>query len=150
LVPDYVTRVRENGFYGWPWYYLGAHEDPRHAGARKDLAAAAILPDVLLQPHSAPLQLAFYHGTMFPPEYQGSAFVALHGSWNRESRTGYKVVRILMRDGAPTGEYEDFMTGFVIDDDKVWARPVGITIGNDGSLFVGDDGNGTIWRVTSE
>ena len=148
LVPDYVTRVRDKAFYGWPWYYLGDHEDPRHAGARKDLAGKVTLPDVLLQPHSAPLQIAFYEGAMFPPDYQGNAFVALHGSWNRGSRTGYKVVRILARDGVPTGEYEDFMTGFVIDDERVWARPVGVAVGNDGALFVSDDGNGTIWRVS--
>ncbi|WP_394832666.1 PQQ-dependent sugar dehydrogenase [Pendulispora rubella] len=148
LVPDYVTRVRENAFYGWPWYYLGDHEDPRHAGARKDLAGKVAMPDVLLQSHSAPLQITFYDGKMFPTEYQGSAFVALHGSWNRDSRTGYKVVRILVKDGVPTGEYEDFMTGFVVDDASVWARPVGVTVGNDGALFVGDDANGTIWRIT--
>jgi len=148
LVPDYVTRVRETGFYGWPWYYLGDHEDPRHPGARKDLAGKVTVPDVLLQPHSATLQISFYESTMFPPEYQGNAFVALHGSWNRKNRTGYKIVRIIMKDGRPTGEYEDFMTGFVIDDEKVWARPVGVTVGNDGALLVGEDGNGTIWRVT--
>jgi glucose/arabinose dehydrogenase len=150
LVPDYVTSVRESGFYGWPWYYLGDHEDPRHPGARKDLAGKVALPDVLLQPHSAALQISFYESTMFPPEYQGNAFVALHGSWNRKNRTGYKVVRILMKEGRPTGEYEDFMTGFVIDDEKVWARPVGVTVGNDGALFVGEDGNGVVWRVTYE
>jgi glucose/arabinose dehydrogenase/cytochrome c2 len=148
LVPDYVTRVRENGFYGWPWYYLGNHQDPRQPGARRDLAGKVALPDVLVQPHSAPLQIAFYEAAMFPSEYQGSAFVALHGSWNRKHRTGYKVVRIVMKDGAPTGEYEDFMTGFVIDDERVWARPVGVAVGNDGALYVGEDGNGTIWRVT--
>jgi glucose/arabinose dehydrogenase/cytochrome c2 len=148
LVPDYVTRVRENGFYGWPWYYLGDHEDPRHKGARRDLAGKVTVPDVLLQPHSAALQITFYEATMFPPEYQGSAFVALHGSWNRQSRTGYKVIRIIMKGGAPSGEYEDFMTGFVIDDERVWARPVGVTVANDGALLVGEDGNGTIWRVT--
>jgi glucose/arabinose dehydrogenase len=148
LVPDYVTRVRENGFYGWPWYYLGGHEDPRHAGARKDLASKVTLPDVLVQSHSAPLQITFYEGTMFPAEYQGSGFVALHGSWNRRERTGYKVVRIILKEGRPTGEYEDFMTGFVVDDERVWARPVGVAVGNDGALFVGEDGNGTIWRVT--
>jgi glucose/arabinose dehydrogenase len=147
LVPDYVTRVREKAFYGWPWYYLGDHEDPRQAGARKDLAGKVTMPDVLLQPHSAPLQIVFYEGTMFPADYRGSAFVALHGSWNRGSRTGYKVVRIIMKNGAPTGEYEDFMTGFVIDEERVWARPVGVAVDKDGSLFVSDDGNGTIWRV---
>ena len=148
LVPDYVTRVREKAFYGWPWYYLGDHEDPRQAGARKDLAGKVTLPDVLLQPHSAPLQITFYQGAMFPVEYRGSAFVALHGSWNRGSRTGYKVVRLIMKDGAPTGEYEDFMTGFVIDEERVWGRPVGVTVDIDGSLLVSDDGNGTIWRVS--
>ena len=148
LVPDYVTRVRDKAFYGWPWYYLGDHEDPRQAGARKDLVGKMTLPDVLLQPHSAPLQITFYDGPMFPADYRGSAFVALHGSWNRGSRTGYKVVRILMKGGAPTGEYEDFMTGFVIDEERVWARPVGVAVDKDGSLFVSDDGNGTVWRVT--
>ncbi|WP_394823113.1 PQQ-dependent sugar dehydrogenase [Pendulispora albinea] len=148
LVPDYVTRVREGGFYGWPWYYLGDHEDPRHAGARRDLAGKSVVPDVLLQSHSAPLQISFYEGTLFPPEYREGAYVALHGSWNRGGRTGYKIVRVLTQAGVPTGEYEDFMTGFVIDDAKVWARPVGVTAGKDGALFVGEDGNGTIWRVT--
>lgn len=148
LVPDYVTRVREHAFYGWPWYYLGNHEDPRHAGKRKDLVGKVTMPDVLLQPHSAPLQLMFYTGTAFPADYRGNAFVALHGSWNRGGRTGYKVVRIVARDGVPTGEYEDFMTGFVVDAERVWARPVGIAVDNDGALLVGDDGNGTIWRIT--
>ncbi len=148
LVPDYVTRVHEKAFYGWPWYYLGDHEDPRLAGQRKDLAGKVTVPDVLLQPHSAPLQLSFYEGTMFPAEYRGNAFTALHGSWNRGSRTGYKVVRIIVKAGVPTGEYEDFMTGFVLDDDHVWARPVGVTVAKDGALLVSDDGNGTIWRVT--
>lgn len=149
LVPDYVTRVKERGFYGWPWYYLGNHEDPRQAGKRPDLAAKVIVPDVLLQPHSAPLQLAFYDGAMFPAAYRGDLFVALHGSWNRGGRTGYKVVRIPMKDGAATGEYEDFLTGFVVDKDRVWGRPVGIAIAADGALLVSDDGNGTIWRVTA-
>jgi glucose/arabinose dehydrogenase len=148
LVPDYVTRVRENAFYGWPWYYLGDHEDPRLGSARKDLATKITVPDVLFQPHSAPLQIAFYDGAMFPEEYRGTLFVALHGSWNRESRTGYKVVRALMNDGVPTGEYEDFMTGMVVDDDGVWARPVGVAVAKDGALLVGEDGNGVIWRVT--
>ena len=148
LVPDYVTRVRENAFYGWPWYYLGDHEDPRHADERQDLAGKVTAPDVLLQSHSAPLQITFYDGKMFPADYQGNAFVALHGSWNRGGRTGYKVVRVIVKDGVPTGEYEDFMTGFVVDDASVWARPVGVAVGNDGALFMSDDGNGTIWRIT--
>ncbi|HET9626180.1 MAG TPA: PQQ-dependent sugar dehydrogenase [Kofleriaceae bacterium] len=148
LVPDYVTHVEEHKFYGWPWYYLGDHEDPRHAGKRKDLVGKITVPDVLLQPHSAPLQLAFYDGAMFPPEYKGDLFVALHGSWNRGSRTGYKVVRVKLKDGAPTGEYEDFLIGFVVDADHVWGRPVGVTVAKDGALLVSDDGNGTIWRIT--
>lgn len=148
LVPDYVTRVHEHAFYGWPWYYLGANEDPRHAGKRKDLAGKVTVPDTLLQPHSAPLQLAFYAAAMFPPEYRGNAFVALHGSWNRAGRTGYKVVRVSARDGVPTGEYEDFLTGFVVDNEHVWGRPVGIAVDRAGALLVSEDGNGTIWRVT--
>jgi hypothetical protein len=148
LVPDYVTRVRDHAFYGWPWYYLGDHEDPRHAGERPDLRGKIALPDVLLQPHSAPLQLTFYDGTMFPAEYRGDVFVALHGSWNRGGRTGYKVVRVIVRDSAPTGEYEDFLTGFVVDAEQVWGRPVGVAVARDGALLVSDDGNGTIWRIT--
>jgi glucose/arabinose dehydrogenase len=148
LVPDYVTHVKEHAFYGWPWYYLGDNEDPRHAGKRKDLLGKVTVPDVLLQPHSAPLQLTFYDGAMFPAEYKGDLFVSLHGSWNRGSRTGYKVVRIAMKDGVATGEYEDFMIGFVVDADHVWGRPVGITVAKDGALLVSDDGNGTIWRIT--
>jgi glucose/arabinose dehydrogenase/cytochrome c2 len=148
LVPDYVTRVREGAFYGWPWYYLGAHEDPRHPGARPDLAGKITVPDVLLQPHSASLQMAFYDGAMFPPAYRGGAFMALHGSWNRAARTGYKVARAIVENGVPTGEYEDFLTGFVVDDDHVWARPVGVAVAHDGALLVSEDGNGTIWRVS--
>jgi glucose/arabinose dehydrogenase len=148
LVPDYVTRVKESAFYGWPWYYIGAHEDPRHAGERPDLAGKVTAPDVLLQPHSASLEIAFYDGPMFPPEYRGNVFAALHGSWNRALRTGYKVVRAIVSDGIPTGEYEDFLTGFVLDDDEVWGRPVGVAVAHDGALLVSEDGNGTIWRVS--
>jgi hypothetical protein len=152
LPPDYVTRVGEGAFYGWPWYYTGAHEDPRHRGARADLAARVTVPDVLLQPHSAPLQLAFYDPpaggpAVFPDEYRGDGFVALHGSWNRSSPTGYKVVRIRLRDGVPTSEYEDFLTGFVEDDDHVRGRPVGIAVAHDGALIVTDDAGDAIWRV---
>ncbi len=148
LPPDYVTRVKAGGFYGWPWYYIGDHPDPRHKGERPDLAGKVAIPDVLIQPHSAPLQIAFYDGQMFPAEYRGSAFVTLHGSWNREQRTGYKVVRVIVKNGVPTGEYADFLTGFVTDDGGVWGRPVGVAVMRDGSLLVGEDGNGTIWRVT--
>ena len=147
LVPDYVTRVREGGFYGWPWYYIGDHEDPTLKGKRPDLKGKAIVPDVLLQPHSASLQMTFYEGTAFPAEYHGHAFAAEHGSWNRALRTGYKVVRIILKDGVPTGEYEDFLTGLVLSDREVWGRPVGITTAADGALLVSEDGNGTVWRI---
>jgi glucose/arabinose dehydrogenase/cytochrome c2 len=147
LVPDYITRVRRGGFYGWPWFYLGDHEDPRHAGERPELASTVTVPDILLQAHSASLQMTFYDATAFPPKYRGGAFASLHGSWNRGKRTGPKVIAVPVQDGMPTGEYEDFMTGFVVDDDAVWARPVGIAVAHDGALFVGEDGNGTIWRI---
>jgi len=151
LVCDYITRVREGGYYGWPWYYLGNHEEPRHAGERPDLAGRATVPDVLLQAHSASLEMAFYTATngvaVFPKEYRGEAFAALHGSWNRTLRTGYKVVRARLNHGVPTGEYEDFLTGFVVDERSVWGRPVGVAVAHDGALLVSEDGNGTIWRV---
>ncbi|QOZ38085.1 sorbosone dehydrogenase family protein [Bradyrhizobium sp. CCBAU 53421] len=150
LVPDYVTRIREGAFYGWPWYYIGANEDPAHAGARPDLKDKVTIPDVLLQAHSASLGLTFYTGSSFPPEYRGDAFAAEHGSWNRSKRTGYKIIRIRLKGGAPTGEYEDFVTGFVIADNEVWGRPVGVTMARDGALLVSEDGNGTIWRVSHE
>ena len=148
LVPDYITRVRPGAFYGWPWYWLGDHEDPRLKGDRPDLAGKVAVPDVLLQPHSASLQLTIYDGKMFPPEYRGDAFAAFHGSWNRAKRTGYKIVRVLQRGGVPTGEYEDFLVGFVADGESVWGRPVGVAVAHDGALFVSEDGNGTLWRVS--
>lgn len=150
LVPDYVSRVKEGGFYGWPWYYIGANEDPRRKGERPDLAGKAIVPDVLIQPHSAALQTAFYNGAgaaAFPAEYQGDGFTTLHGSWNRAPRTGYKVVRLRMKNGVPTGEYQDFLTGFVVDDAKVWGRPVGVAVAKDGALLVSEDGGNMIFRV---
>jgi glucose/arabinose dehydrogenase len=147
LPPDFATSVREGAFYGWPWYYIGDHEDPRLRGQRRDLAGRVTLPDVLIQPHSAPLGIAFYDGTQFPPEYRGDAFVTLRGSWNRARRTGYKVIRLRFANGRPTGQYEDFLTGFVASDQAVWARPVGIAVAHDGSLLVSEDGNGTIWRI---
>jgi glucose/arabinose dehydrogenase len=147
LPPDYLTRVREGAFYGWPWYYIGGHEDPRHKDGRADLAGKITVPDVLIQPHSAPLEMAFYDGAMFPAEYRGNAFAALHGSWNRHLRTGYKIVRAIVKDGVPTGEYADFVTGFVTEDGSVWGRPVGVAIAKDGALLFSEDGNGTIWRV---
>jgi glucose/arabinose dehydrogenase len=148
LVPDYVTRVKEGAFYGWPWFYIGNHEDRRHGNARPDLKDKITVPDVLLQAHSASLGLTFYQGNNFPTEYRGDAFAAEHGSWNRSKRTGYKVVRIRLKDGVPTGEYEDFVTGFVVNDSDVWGRPVGVTVAKDGALLISEDGNGTIWRVT--
>jgi len=151
LAPDYVTRVKEGGYYGWPWYYIGNHEDPRHAGERSDLAGKAIVPDVLEQSHSASLEMTFYTATSgvaaFPAEYRGDAFVALHGSWNRSTRTGYKIARVRVDHGVPTGEYEDFLTGFVADDRSVWGRPVGVTVAHDGALLISEDGHGTVWRV---
>jgi glucose/arabinose dehydrogenase len=148
LVPDYVTRVREGAFYGWPWLYIGDNQDPRHPGERADLKGKATIPDVLLQPHSASLGLTFYDGHQFPADYSGDGFAAEHGSWNRSKRTGYKVIRIRLKDGVPTGEYQDFITGFVINDNDVWGRPVGVAVAHDGALLVSEDGNGTIWRVT--
>jgi glucose/arabinose dehydrogenase len=148
LPPDYITRVREGGFYGWPWYYMGAHEDPQHRGERPDLKDKVTVPDVLIQPHSASLQLMFYTGDQFPADLKGSAFAAEHGSWNRATRTGYKIIRAIVKEGVPTGEYEDFVTGFVLDDNSVWGRPVGVVQAKDGSLIFSEDGNGTLWRVS--
>ena len=148
---EYATAVKDSAFYGWPWYYIGSNEDPRHKGARPDLKGKVTVPDVLMQAHSAPLQIVFYEGNDFPASYKGSAFVALHGSWNRAERTGYKVVRLLFDNaGKPSGEYEDFLTGFVISDKQVWGRPVGVAVAKDGSLFVTEDSNGTIWRVSHQ
>src|SRR5438067_2925581 len=148
LVPDFMTRVRDGAFYGWPWYYLGPNEDPRHRGERPDLKDKITVPDVLIQAHSASMGMVIYEGDQFPSEYAGDAFAAQHGSWNRAKRTGYKVVRVRLKDGAPNGEYEDFMTGFVVNDAAVWARPVGIAVAHDGALLVSEDANGTIWRVS--
>jgi glucose/arabinose dehydrogenase len=147
LPPDYAAEVRQGGFFGWPWFYIGNHPEPRMNGAGAELAGHVRVPDVLIQPHSAPLGVAFYTGTQFPADYKGDAFVALHGSWNRARRTGYKVVRLRFHDGHPSGDYEDFLTGFVVSDQAVWARPVGVTVTHDGSLLVSEDGNGTIWQV---
>ena len=148
LPPDYITHVPDGSFFGWPYYYIGNHEDPRHAGERPDLSGKVTTPDVLIQAHSASLEMTFYDGNQFPAEYRGDAFAAEHGSWNRERRTGYKLIRVIMRDGKPTGEYEDFMTGFVTADGDVWGRPVGVAVAHDGSLLVTEDGNGTVWRIS--
>ena len=151
LVPDYITRVKEGGYYGWPWYYMGNHEDPRWAHARPDLAGKAIVPDVLLQSHSASLEMCFYTATTgpaaFPAEYVGDAFAAEHGSWNRSSRTGYKVIRVHIKNGVPDGTYDDFLTGFVVNNTSVWGRPVGVAVAHDGALLMSEDGAGTLWRI---
>jgi glucose/arabinose dehydrogenase len=149
LVPDYITHVEAGGFYGWPWWYMGRHQDPRFPGKRPDLKDKVITPDVILQPHNASLQMTFYEGKQFPAEYQDDIFAAEHGSWNRSPRAGYEVIRVpLHQTGHATGEYEDFLTGFVVDDTSVWGRPVGVTIASDGSLLVSDDASGSIWLVT--
>jgi len=176
LVPDYITSVPENGFFGWPWYYMGGHQDPRlpkpcakgtgpdpqlsapltaarAAGCKRvDLSARVRTPDVILQPHFASLEMLFYTQKPgpagFPEQYRGDGFAAEHGSWNRKDRAGYEVIRIPMRDGHATGEYEDFLTGFVTPEGKVWGRPVGVAVGHDGSLFVSDDGSRTVWHVS--
>lgn len=149
LVPDYLTSVREGGFYSWPWWYLGAHQDPRHAGKHPELAGKTIVPDVLLQPHNAPLQLAFYDGASFPSEYRGDIFLSAHGSWNKSVRVGYEVMRVPRHGSAKAdGSYEDFLTGFVLPNGDVWGRPVGVAVAGDGALLVSDDGSNSIWRVS--
>jgi glucose/arabinose dehydrogenase len=149
LVPDYITHVQEGGFYGWPWYYMGGHQDPRHPGAHPELQSKVITPDILLNPHFASLEMTFYEGSQFPAEYKGDGFACEHGSWNRKQRSGYEVIRLPMRNGHATGEYEDFLTGFTVGngDDDVWGRPVGVAVAQDGSLFVSDDGSRSIWHI---
>ena len=149
LVPDYITHVQEGGFYGWPWWYMGDHQDPRHAGKHPELASKAIVPDVLINPHNASLQLMFYTGEQFPAGYRGDIFASEHGSWNRSARGGYEVIRVPRHGGSrATGEYQDFLTGFVLPSGQAWGRPVGITMADDGSLLVSDDGSNSIWRVS--
>ncbi len=149
LVPDYITHVQPGGFYGWPWYYMGNHPEPRLPNLHPELNGKVITPDVILQPHGAPLQFIFYDGKQFPAAYSGDIFLAEHGSWNRSPRAGYELVRIpLHQTGHTTGTYEDFMTGFVVDDDTVWGRPVGVVTETDGSLLVSDDASNSIWRIT--
>jgi glucose/arabinose dehydrogenase len=152
LPPDFVTRVAANQFFGWPWYYIGPNEDPRLAGKRPDLKTKVRTPDVLLQAHSAPLGMAPYlpppgarHA--FPKEYEGDVFLALHGSWNAATRTGSKVVRLTMKNGVPTGAYQDFMTGLIVSDKEVWGRPSSVLVASDGALLVDDDASGAIWRI---
>lgn len=148
LVPDYLTGLRDGAFYGWPYSYIGQNVDPRRKGERPDLVQKAVVPDLLIQSHSAALGLVFYDGAMFPSEYRGDAFVALHGSWNRARPTGYKIIRVPFRDGRPANYYEDFLTGWLHEDGAVWGRPVGLLVHKDGSLLITDDGADKIWRVT--
>ena len=148
LVPDYITSVKEGGFYGWPWYYMGDHQDPRLAGKHPELKGKVTVPDVLLQPHNASLEMTFYEGKQFPKQYQGDIFAAEHGSWNKAVRAGYEVIRVPLNHGIANGEYEDFLTGFVTPSGDVWGRPVGVAVAPDGSLMVTDDGSKSIWRVS--
>jgi glucose/arabinose dehydrogenase len=151
LPPDYITHVQEDGFYGWPWFYYhgpsGGVQDPRHPGKHPELQAKVITPDILVNPHFASLEMLFYEGHQFPAEFLGDGFAAEHGSWNREHRAGYEIIRLPMKNGHATGEYEDFLTGFVLPNGTVWGRPVGVAVASDGSLFVSDDGSCSIWHV---
>jgi glucose/arabinose dehydrogenase len=149
IPPDYITHIQDGGFYGWPWYYIGGHQDPRLVGKHPELKDKVIVPDVLVQPHNASLEMLFYQGKQFPPQYEGDIFASEHGSWNRHQRSGYEVIRVpLHQTGHASGEYEDFLTGFVRPDGQVWGRPVGVAVAPDGSLLVSDDGTNSIWRVS--
>ncbi|OKL39518.1 PQQ-dependent sugar dehydrogenase [Pontibacter flavimaris] len=150
--PDYLTSVQEGGFYGWPYAYWGQNEDPRFKGQKPDLVQKSIKPDVSLGPHTASLGLTFYTKENFPEKYRSGAFVGQHGSWNRSKFSGYKVVFVPFANGKPTGAAEDFLTGFIANEEKseVYGRPVGVAVAADGSLLVADDGNGAniIWKVS--
>lgn len=150
LVPDYFTSIKQGGFYGWPYAYIGPNEDPRLKGQRPDLVAKTIVPDVPLQAHVAVLDAKFYTGKQFPAEYQGGAFLALHGSWNRSERVGYSVVFIPFKNGKPSGPVRNFLTGWMISptNRQVWGRPVGLLQLPDGSMLVSDDGGNKIWRIS--
>jgi len=148
LVPDYITHLEPGGFYGWPWFYMGPHQDPRHMGKHPELQSTVLTPDVLLQPHFASLEIQFYTGAQFPARFHGWAFAAEHGSWNKAHRAGYEVITVPMENGHATGEFEDFLTGFVLPDGHVWGRPVGVAVAKDGSLFISDDGSNSIWHVS--
>ena len=148
LVPDYATSVTPGGFYGWPYYYMGANHDPRMPD-KPVLAAKTLVPDVPFESHAAALSICFYTGSQFPSRYRGMAFVGMHGSWNRSHRSGYKVVCLPMtKNGNSTGAYEDFVTGWATPSGAVWGRPVDVAQAKDGSLLITDDGAGKIWRVT--
>ncbi|MFO7324973.1 MAG: PQQ-dependent sugar dehydrogenase [Pseudomonadota bacterium] len=152
LVPDYATRVKEGAFYGWPWYYMGTYEEPRMAGDRPDLRGKVTRPDVPFTAHSAATNIQFYNAkegaSLFPPEYHGVPFVVLHGSWNRGHRTGHKIVTLPLKDNVPTGEYVDFLTGFITPDNQAWGRPVAIQVLKDGSMLLADDGANVIYRIS--
>lgn len=150
LVPDYVTSVKEGGFYGWPYYYIGANPDPQFGSKKPELASKVIVPDVLLESHSAALGMRFYDGEMFPEEYRGDLFVALHGSWNRSKKTGYKIIRVRMNDGKPAGGYENFLTGWLpeANTSQVWGRPVSLIVAPDGAMLIVDDHGRKVWRVS--
>jgi glucose/arabinose dehydrogenase/cytochrome c2 len=152
LVPDYATSVKQGAYYGWPWYYMGKNEDPRLKDHRPDLAGKALIPDVPFQAHSAATNILFYNATSgasaFPREYVGDGFAVLHGSWNRSFRTGHKIVRLPMKNGKPTGEYVDFLTGFITEEGGAWGRPVAIQVLKDGSMLLADDGANTIYRIS--
>lgn len=152
LVPDYATRVKEDAFYGWPWYYMGDYEEPRMAGDRPDLVGKVTRPDVPFTSHSAATNIQFYSATegasLFPKEYHGMGFAVLHGSWNRGHRTGHKIVTIPMKDNQPTGEYVDFLTGFITPDNGAWGRPVAVQVLKDGSMLLADDGANLIYRIS--
>ena len=149
LVPDYITHIQDGAFYGWPYYYIGSNPDPRLRGKHPELKEKVTVPDVLIQPHNATLQLTFYEDKQFPAEYHGDIFSSQHGSWNKFVRTGYEVIRVpLHQSGKASGEYEDFVTGFVLPNGEVWGRPVGVTVAPDGSLLITDDGSNSVWRVS--
>jgi glucose/arabinose dehydrogenase len=149
LVPDYITHVQVGGFYGWPYYYIGGNPDPRLKGKHPELKSKVIVPDVLLQAHNASLEMLFYEGKQFPAEYLGDIFASQHGSWNRNTRVGYEVIRVpLHQTGKASGEYEDFLTGFALPNGDVWGRPVGVAVAPNGSLLVTDDGSNSIWLVS--
>ena len=148
LVPDYMTSVKEGGFYGWPYSYYGDHLDPRVKPQNPDLVAKAIVPDYALGPHTASLGLAFYDAKLLPERYRGGAFVGQHGSWNRDPRSGYKVIFVPFAGGQPSGQPEDVLTGFLSEAGNARGRPVGVAVDKAGALLVADDVGNKVWRVT--
>ena len=150
LVPDYITSVKDGAFYGWPYSYFGKNEDPRRKGERPDLVAKALAPDLAVGAHTASLGLTFYRADQFPEKYRGGAFIGQRGSWNRSTFAGYRVAYVPFKDGMPTGEAEDFLTGFIANENDVYGRPVGVAIASDGALLVVDEPGNCIWRVVAE